>query len=311
MTTIQTGEVEVCIPVSNEIGTPPDIALMVDPDFNQEMKEVADRVESTHTWQTNELDNGEAAQRAITTLGCDACKLSEVCVVRSTLGDKVEAGKENGDLQESLTMLASAPRWLAAARLGKTNTDTAELRSIISDTERTKTALADGTLDTQKLLAGIENHPEGLMGKANLPELAGIDSIDANTQFEAQRIETENGNQFIVIDASAAVGFKEKPLTSGEYGVLATKFLDRLTELDQTGQPQILNPDNTQQKVVRNTTVGHIDEVRRGGKKDRLYVSIAPASEAVGETTRLVILGDHGGDYSTQDAFFKLMPPGR
>lgn len=295
---------EICTPLAIEIGEPPELALMLDPGFEQEMQAVANRVQWENARDDNELDTGRAAKRAIAAMGCDACKLSGVCVVRTKLEDKIESGKTEMSLERTATMLAAAPQWLAAARINRSGVDPAALHETISDRERAKKALADGTLDAAVLLAEVTNETEGLVTKQDLPELSGFAGVDPDKKVELQRLATDNGDVFLVADASNMVNFRSAPLPGAEYGVLAGKLLERMAQRGQNGKPQVQSPDNTMQKVLRATAIGHFDEIRMSGK-NRLYATVTPDPEQ--NLTRIVILGNHGGDASTQQAFLNKL----
>jgi hypothetical protein len=295
---------EICVPLALEIGEPPELALMLDPDFAQEMQGVADRVQWENARGGNEFDTGKAAERAIATIGCDACKLSGVCVVRTKLEDKVESGRTETGLERTATMLAAAPQWLAAARINRSGADPNALRETINDREQTKKALADGTLDATELLAGVANETEGFATKQDLPELSGFAGVDPDQKIELQRLVADNGDIFLVADASSTVNFRGEPLPPTEYGILTGKLLERMTHRGQDGKPQVQSPDNTMQKVLRTTPTGHLDEVRMSGK-NRLYVTVTPDQEQ--NLTRIVILGSHGGDAATQQAFLNKL----
>lgn len=269
------------------------------------MQAIADRVQ----WHENarsgsRLETGEAAKEAITTLGCDACRLSGVCIVKGLLEDKVEKGHTESELARHATMLDSAPQWLAAARLSRSGADPAQLYAATQSVESTKRALATGTLNLEDLLAGVTNETEGLATKADFPELNEFAGVDPDKKIEMQRLAAENGNVFLVADASDAVGFKGEPLGAAEYGILTGKLLERMLQPGGDGRtPQVLSPDNTMQKVLTTTGNGHLDEIRMSGK-NRLYATVAPLNDG---TVRIIILGNHGGDASTQRAFLKKL----
>jgi hypothetical protein len=97
-----------CVPLGNEIS--PDLRdMLLEPELHEELVGIADEAEAQHVRQYDDLETGQAARRALE-VGCTACMLSDVCVIKDQLEQKTAAGQEHEKFMEAATMLASAPK---------------------------------------------------------------------------------------------------------------------------------------------------------------------------------------------------------
>ena len=297
-----------CLPVREEFGAPPDVGLMQEPEFRPVIEEVTTRLEATNTHTAAELETGEAAGRALKALGCAACELSPVCMVRKNLEERVVVGEANRELMDKVSMLASAPAWLTAARINQTGATPEKLATLAGDPEKIEAAIASGDLNLDELLGGTTNSLEAVYTDAGqLPEeLQKLKNVrlNAGAQLEAQHITTKRGDSFIVIDATSAFPYKGEQATTEDYGILSAKLLNRMAEHDVSGKPQILSGDNAMQKPIKRAADGNIYELRMNGK-NRMYIMIN--SQDNGEPDRITILGTHGGNAQTQREFIDMV----
>lgn len=302
---------EPCAPVTNEIGSPPERELLED--FSDVLTDVAYQAEAAHTRNPMELDTGEAAKRAQLALGCAGCILAEVCPTREALDTKIEEGEKNAELLPKLQMITSSPRWLTHVRLVQNNMTKDELKAKTKTLESTVTALDDGSLDVDAFVGDIKNSPEKIVSKENIPELANFTSIKPGAELSPHHIETENGDHFVVIDASKDIGFHESAPEGNGYNILLSKLLGRMSAQNAQGNPLVLTVDpnnNAMQKSIRRLDNSDVFEMRMGGK-NRLYFSVSRPQDRPDLTARVIILGAHGGDEKTQQNFINRVIPAK
>lgn len=298
-------EQEYCPDVGSEFGKPPDTELMRAPGIQPVIEEISDRLEATHAKTAPELETGEAAARVIQSLGCSACELEldSACAVSAMLQERVIVGQANRELREKVDMLASSPSWLTAARLNLTNTMPETLVRLAGSPEEVKSAMANGELDLDKLLAGATNHTEAIYNsRSELPEeLRRLKNLKLDEPLEAQEITTSEGDTFSVIDASSALPARGEPPSREDYGILNGKLLSRMSARDEKGNPHILSADQKMQKPIKKVGSAWIYEIRMNGK-NREYILVQPGTDE-DKRTRITILGAHGGDARTQRDF--------
>jgi len=294
-----------CLPIQEEFGTPPDVDLMTHPDFADTVEHVAMSLESAHSYLDTSEGAGEAARKVIATLGCAGCKL-EVCSVNDVLEQHVAQGKADRLLRQKTTMFETAPRWLSVARLNQPDIQPETLKKLreaasSSSPQTTEDLMKSGDLDLDELLGDVSNEFNGLYTKQELPELAAIANVSNEATVTAHSVTTKNSDTFLVIDASDAVGFHGESAPPRDYAILATKLLDRMSERDSSGKPQILSADNKMQKPIYKLGGVPVFELRMNGK-NRMYIAV-DSSQKDGQPYRITILGSHGGDAATQRAF--------
>jgi predicted patatin/cPLA2 family phospholipase len=158
-------------------------------------------------------------------------------------------------------------------------------------------------LDT--LVGPATNEFEGVYHKADLPEIAGLRSVNAQTELTANNITTESGDVFTVIDASKAIPANNEALTLDGYGVITAKMLDRMAARNGSGKPQILTADNTMQKVIESYGSAKMFELRMGGKTRLYFIVQERPSEVV--DARIIILGAHGDNEQAQHRFLRTV----
>jgi hypothetical protein len=307
---------EYCMPVADDFGTPPDTELMRDPLYHSLVSDAIGLVEVAHSRPNmrtgmTELETGEAAARAVKTLGCCACKLSGTCTVYENLLERSVEGKKNMEFTGKLAMLTAGPAWLTAGRMNLAGISVDKLAEISEGgPEKAKESAATGSFDLDTMLGGVQNEFEGLVTKSSLPELASIQQVDPKAEMESHLLTTKHGDRFRVIDASEAFGFKGHRLTpaDSEYQILTGKLLQRMNELDAQSHPQIMTADsnNKMQKVIDRRGSATLFELRMSGK-NRLYAFVEPNDPD--DLTRIVILGAHGGDAKTQQEFIAAATP--
>lgn len=119
--------------------------VLGDVDFRDEFATLADSLQwREHALGRGDYDTGTAARTVIANLGCDACQLSGVCFTGQALQTKQETGKAETALDRNALMLASSPRWLAAARISRSGADPTGLYNATRDRETTRQALSGG-----------------------------------------------------------------------------------------------------------------------------------------------------------------------
>jgi hypothetical protein len=258
------------------------------------------------------LEDGTAAEKAMASLGCGACQLSGVCTVRENLETRRDIGKENAELTSNLAMLGTAPRWLTAARLQNSDLTIEDVKRYASDPETTQAAMASGELDIESLLGGVANQPLKPRNKSSVPALRALASFPEDATAPSTLITTETGDNFVVIDASDALTSRPESPPEKDYGILMSKLLNRMSERGADGQPQILHPDNTMQKVIGKLGGQSLQEFRKSGKSRAVCTVATPESgaeqtEDYPVTATITILGSHGGDEATQQQFLNSL----
>lgn len=287
-----------CVPLGQEIDSELRDVLQA-PEFRAELTEIAEQQEYANVRAHDDLETGRAAERAVQEIGCASCLLADVCVINETLTGKAEAGAEHEAFMDKAVMLASAPKWLTAARISRAGIDGASLvEKLKGSVEEQDEAINQAPLED--LVGGVENHIADEVTKDQIPILASHTKIAPDAKLEIHDVSTAAGN-YRVVDASAAVGFKGANLDAASYGVLSNKLLARMEEVDSTGQPQIFTADNKMQKVISKQGDSTLFELRMNGK-NRMYLWVTHGKQE-GDPNEVVILGSHGGDESTQRAF--------
>jgi hypothetical protein len=286
-----------CLPLGTEV-TPELRDMLLEPDFRTELEGYADEVEANNVRRADDLETGAAAERGIQKLGCAACILSDVCAIKGTLDEKVGAGAQHEAFMETATMLASAPKWLTAARINRSGIDGVDMLTRLRSSDEAERLYAAGELPLESFLGSVKNHISGEVTKADVPVLARMAKIEPEKPLTVHEITTLAAT-YDVIDASDAVGYKGDQIGPREYGNLASKVLNRMEELDSTGKPQIFTADNTMQKVISKFGDATLFEMRMQGK-NRMYFW---ASQPPEQNPQIVIIGSHGGDESSQRDF--------
>lgn len=294
---------EQCAPVGDEFGSPASPELLRDPGFKDVIDEMSTNLAAAHAVLAEDLNNGEAAGRALKALGCAACELSQACTVRETLEERQEIGREGQAILDKATMIAGAPTWLKAARFNKSGMSAADVQSLLTDDEAAAQAMQEGVLD--RLVGEVTNKTLKPTSKENLPEVADISAVPEGKPLRTDEVTNKHGQKFVVVDATNQ-DYPRANVTEGsraEYGILTAKLVDRMNALGPDGMPLVLSQDHVMQKRLRHAGSASVYEIRMSGK-NRLYASVTPAPENTeGAVARIVILGVHGGDASTQRKF--------
>jgi hypothetical protein len=304
---ILTPEQYPCEPVRVEFGDPLDRGLLYDTALEDVHMEIANNIEASHAQTATYLEDGTAANRAIQALGCTACDIVTTCPVREILEQKATLGQERLNIEKLAHEIVEAPRWLKVARQHNGIITSERMEQIISDTDVAREALEDGTIDAY--LGSIRSSKKiGTMTKADLSEISDIPAIDEHELLDAYEIRTAAGHTFTVIDASLNNDRRDNVSEENrrEYGILCTKFVARLSQVGQNDSPLIMHQDQIIQKTIMQLGDGRIDELRMSGK-NRFYVSIKKQPEGSGVVARIVLLGSHGGDASTQRKFINTI----
>jgi hypothetical protein len=237
---------------------------------------------------------------------CGNCLGRIACPVEKLLDERAQLAQAYA----KLAMIGEAHPLLHVARLGKINMTEDTLESFLTSEETVLAALANGELNPDTLLAGINNKIiKGGIYRNELPELAHLPGIKGEGPFEAQLVsfgafgqQARPNRAFVLVDCTRAHSFDRKQPDSNVYRILATKLVDRMRE-DDHGVPHILRPDSTGQKALRGP--GHLDEIRMA-KKNRLYFTVSPA-QSPDQLHRIILLGAHSGDDKTQEAFIATL----
>lgn len=302
---------DACWPVGTVFGT--ETEFMSDPDLGPTLVVDAARIAmEAFARDPKDVLNGLAARAATASLGCNTCKLAG-CEVNTALQERSTDDQlrpiAETRLDQKVMMLAAAPEWLTKVRVSRFceahKVEPTALRQLAKDPELLAEAISSGDLD--ELMAGVTNRFQGLVTVRDLPELSSIQGLKADKELEAHLLTADNGTSVAVVDATEATDFRGEPASKKGYGIVADKLLSRITETGADGRSMLLHPDNTMLKVLHRTpSGGTVCEVRKSGK-DRLVVHIQPATEE--NPIRVVILGNHGGDASTQRDFLDRMIP--
>jgi len=294
---------EQCAPVGDEFGTPASPELLQDPEFKEVVEEMSANLIAAHAIVAEDLESGEAAGRALKSLGCVACELSTVCTVRETLTERAESGRETQAILDKAKMISNAPTWLKAARFNKSGMTPGDIQTLLTDNNAAAEAMENGVLD--RLIGDATNKPLKPTTKDEIPEVAGVSVVPKDKPLRTDEITNKHGQKFVVVDATNQ-NYPRENVTAesrAEYGILTAKLVDRMNALGPDGKPLVLTPDNKMQKQLRHTGSGSVYEIRMRGK-NRLYISVTPSPENTTDAVaRIVILGAHGGDASTQRAF--------
>jgi len=279
---------------------------MRDPELSSVVKEVVTNIEAANARKSQEIDTGDAASRALASLGCTACEISGECAVKEMLQDRAEQGSEKTEISNQATMTDEAPLWLKAARFNNMGVKPERFIELATDTDQTRAALKSGEINTEQWLGGVENQLNNRYVKSQLPEIQKIGTVNERREFEAHELLTAAGHRIEVIDTSQPPNPDPNQITDGsrsEYAILCSKLLSRITEVGQDGLPQIMKQDQIMQKTIGKVKGGRIDEIRMSGK-NRLYFTIVDDPNGDSNTlARIVILGTHGGDQTTQARF--------
>jgi hypothetical protein len=164
--------------------------------------------------------------------------------------------------------------------------------------DKAEQAYAAGVLPLDSLIGKTTNHISAEVTEKDLPILAATRKVAPDDMFTVHEIDTPAAT-YDVIDASEALNFKGEPLDPKEYGNLASKLLNRMEEVNASGEPQIFTAENTMQKVITKHGNATLFEMRMAGK-NRLYFWASQSEDA---NPQIIILGSHSGDDATQQAF--------
>lgn len=299
---------EICPPVSDLFGDEPVLAreLMTDPSAPSAVADATEQLSWAHARGPEDVETGTAQRAALRTLGCEACVLAG-CQVAEALDTQATTAESEVPILRVVDQLLSAPTWLKAARARAFGED--RMKSLADNRSAVREAIKSGNLDPVELLGGVESAFLGTADARSFPELAGINTVsDPQNPLERHLIQPGERSKppVEVIDATSAIPQTVDPAPREEQGVMTQKLLGRIVNVDKEGQPLILDPDNTMQKVLRTQPggPGKLCELRMTGK-NRMYVSVTPPKD--GEPTRVIILGSHGGDEATQNAFINAL----
>lgn len=281
------------------------------------------------------VEIGNKSQRIKFELGCTACNYSGECSVEKLLDRNSEQGMLIEGVNKDMSMLASAPSWLRTVRGRKTGVDITtpegertvggQLKSLLStDTQHDTIPIPTENIKQEfhQLLGGVINAPLPDKSIEELPSLANLTAVEQRAKLGRSvpgtriQFEGDEARTYDVYDATAVVDFKGEPLSREDNGIILEKLYDRIHEVDAKGQAQIAHPDGTMQKPLhkgRSTSlVPNLYELRMNGK-NRLYFTYEAADTHAEDTRtrlksgtnsgRIVILGGHGGDVSTQNDF--------
>jgi hypothetical protein len=303
-----------CEQMQNELGTPADLAMLIDPDFTPVFSEIADIQEEMHATRPEDLENGDAAKRASVALGCGTCLLAETCVVSENLDQKVTVGESNARFQSSVDMLTRAPGWLKQARNTKAGEET--ITSVIDKIEALSVQ-DDISLETyeemdelfDKVLCGIKNKAEAVVSKNTLPELKTFNVFGSNLRFNSYKITVSEGeaeHEYSITDLSDRTKELVKPLCAKDRAVLLDKFVERLGHSDKEGQPLIYDDsDKTSLNIVRRFENADVIELKASNKR-RMYFIRSRVTP-----NKILILGSHEpGEHNQQVFFDKVIKPG-
>ena len=273
--------------------------LVADPDLRDDLVDTAQQAEYARIRRGDDLESGAAARRAVEEIGCMTCMLSDVCIVNDYFQDKITQGEEHETFMDAATMLASAPRWLNAARFHRSGLDGRNMLEKLTKGSEAQRLEVAASVSLSDLIGDTKNTFDGERTKADIPAINTMQVIDPKAQLPTHDITTKNMT-YTVTDASEAIGFKADRLSPEEYGVLASKLLNRMEEVGSDGNPQIFTADNKMQKVITRQGNATLFEIRMRGK-NRLYFWLTPENKQ--GQPEIVILGSHGGDESTQKTF--------
>lgn len=279
-----------CLPVELEFGSSPGEIQSLQSDFPDVVSGIANNQMMTNSREADDTLNGRAAAKSILELGCNACYLADVCTVKSTLEQEVATGEQNQTIIGAATMIATAPSWLTAARIHDYGLSEEELLSLVDSKETTKEAMLSGKLDPERFLDDTTNEVTSFFVAGDLPCLKDT-TVPDDAELPAHIINA-NGNEFTVIDASEAWGYK-KSAAPKEFQVLSSKMLSRMKELGPNGKPQITQHDSIMQKLVSGP-LDDLYELRMHGKS-RSYL-INPKYDQ----SQIIFVGSHGDSESDQ-----------
>lgn len=258
---------------------------------------------------------GRYAEPALKALACSACRLAGVCPVQERLQEDAQRfatmlAFARVFLERGYTELAGAD-WLDSGRRRRTGIDMEEAlegEPQIAHPEDETNILTLIDIDDLRKSVGdlwIREASPRVYTKAKLPEIQNISAIAEDKPLMGLVMMTRNDSQFVVVDARDSVNFTESPLSEREFANLCAKLVGRMVETGEDGKPLILSPDNTMQKVIARVDGGMVCEIRMSGK-NRLYLTVCPEEDG---STRIVLLGAHGGDAATQGKFINTILP--
>lgn len=281
------------------------------------------------------VEIGNKSQRIKFELGCTACAISGECSVEELLDKNRDQGELIQAVNEDMSMLTSAPAWLRTIRGRKTGVDIAtpegervvggQLKKLLnSETPSDIPTVSDKyeKHDLHQLLGGVINAPLPNKSFDEFPELKSLTAIEQRVKLGRSlpgtriKFEGDDARSYDVYDATSAVDFKGEPLSREDNGIILEKLYDRIHEVDAKGQAQIAHPDGTMQKPLHKGKstglVPNLYELRMNGK-NRLYFTYEAANTDTEDSRtklksgtnsgRIVILGGHGGDVTTQSDF--------
>ena len=291
-----------CSPVLDEIG--PETDMVHSPDFIEVFNGIADqevavRVHlSRHTGEFGEeMNNGKAAQIVERDLGCAACELSDICLVKSALDAKIETGKDAESKQNVLDRIENDRKLLDALptkiKLAYKN----EITNALSDKLRSE-SLAYAVW-------GLEIKPEGTATKVSIKEISTLSAIAADAELPKFSVKTVDGLAFDLIDASAAVGGCDAVEDFNTLNILFDKLFICMKEKAEGGGPKISLPDGNMIKRINTVKSDVTYEVRIAGSKGRLYYTYTKGDG--GNSGRVVFLGNHRNNADAQSDFINLI----
>jgi len=280
---------------------------------------------------------GEAARPAAEKLGCFTCKMINVCPLANVLAERAAKGALRRNLVTAI-QATNVPPWLTEARQAVTGNSphiidptllTSEIyqlphelyeqarvflgaRRAESSLETTEANEAEWTTLNSAFFGNIflvdSSAKPFIRKKEELPEITHIAAISPDDKLEELIYATSDGRRIAVIDASDALKVPVDTRESTEYRNLLGKLLLRTTSAASNGEPQIYTADNKMQKVIARVDGGFIFEIRMAGK-NRLYGTISVPPKDTEQLPRIIILGGHGGDSTTQRRFINLITP--
>ena len=291
-----------CEIVTQEVGPEPDTADLVFLAESGIIPELSADIAATYTRPRDIPYKG--ATRAMGVLGCDNCIIRDDCPLGANLQvarsyHSILLGVAQEVALDATGSTPEGPQWLKLARESRTRIPI----DIFINTPEAENAPSWFNLD--EVRAGIADEGPQEFTKAQVSELGILQNLSDNTVLTGNRLTAiVHGDQFMLIDASEHIATGEAAPALAQR-ILLGKLLGRLVERDGTGKPHILSPDNTTQKVIRTLDNGvMLCEIRMAGK-NRLYVTINPNES----TTRIIMLGSHGGDAKTQQKFLNAVLP--
>ncbi len=256
---------------------------------------------------------GIQARTVIKRLGCSTCASADICLVGDILENRAAIGERATAYNDVISMLVNAPIWLKNLRLKLTGPPPPK------DEEINEESLTE----PQRRLANVLNEPLNPKTIGDMPSIKAIDGINKKEPIQGYRIKwlpssdessQEKGSQrkgeAEVYDARDLIpGIRRFTLGEKESNILFEKLVEQITQIDSNGHPQIETPDHNITKIIKRWNgEGRLIEVRMSGK-DRLYITVEKSRKPDIPITRIVIIGEHGGNDDTQRDFLAALLP--